>query len=57
MLLLEDLGRTLHGTTEEETLYVSGDNLTQILGIVKRSSEKMGGRGEKSVGKSHGSQS
>lgn len=47
MLLPEALGRTLHGTTEEETLYVSGNNLTQILGIVKRSSFKKGGRGEK----------
>lgn len=28
---------------EEETLYISGDNLTQILGIVKRSNLKKGG--------------
>ena len=46
MLLPEALGSTLHGTTEEETLYVSGDNLTQILGIVKRSSLKKGGGGD-----------
>lgn len=43
MLLPEALGRTLHGTAEEETLYVSGDNLTQILGVVKRSNLKKGG--------------